>query len=709
MTLISLRLPRDRPGRESADRYPSGPRVSQSDAAPPLSDWLPRGRAHRVATLVAALSLLGVSFATWATVVQIPVNGAISVFGLAALLALIVAALVVGDDQLHRIDIALVGLGLLLLAGWATSSVYLQPGYGTDEAAFEQYAGSLLLHGHNPYGADLTPALSHFRVPIQYATYLLSGGVVHGLEYPSVPVLLAALFIPITGGVQSVIIANVVALAATCVVMFLLLPRTWKSLAVLVTIGLPILFGNTVAGVNAILMGLPLLIVAWKWTETGRAARLGRAGAVRAICLGLAASTQPLAWFIVPFVLVGTWRLRSAELGRRGAQRIVVAYTAIALAAFAVLNLPFIVWDPGAWSSGVSSPLTQHAIPYGQGIIDATLFFHTGGGSLFAYTVAGALFYLAALIAFAVWFDRLGMACFVLPVTALFFSTRSLAEYFMVLIAVWTVSLLTNRSSAFKLVQPLIRTRRPRAAAALLFIPALGALVAALASPPPLSLSVLSVRTNGELEGVWKLQVAVTNTSHHRLSPRFAVNYMGQATTFFHELAGPDSLAPGQHATYVLAAPNRGSMPGITTPFVVLATTTGPDTVSVSRRYVPEPYAADLEPGYVNEIIPLHRSITFQVQLRSPFGSRVRKSGVQVALGQVIYGQNTLYFAQASINGRAEGMTPVFASTDDRGIATFRITNSQPQELPIYFQAWIAGSYPYGYSAIIPTIWQSHR
>jgi hypothetical protein len=278
-----------------------------------------------------------------------------------------------------------------------------------------------------------------------------------------------------------------------------------------------------------------------------------------------------------------------------------------------------------------------------------------------------------------------------------------------VLVAVWTVSLLTNRTSAFRLVPPLIRSRRPRAAVALLFLPALGALVAALAWPPPLHLTVLSVRTNGELEGVWRLRVAVTNTSQHRLSPRFAVNYMGQATTFFHELAGPDSLTPGQHATYTLAAPNRGSMPGITTPFVVLATTTGPDTVSVSRRYVPEPYAADLEPGYVNEIIPLHRSITFQVQLRSPFGSRVHKPGVKVALGQVIYGQNALYFSQASINGRAEGMTPVFASTDDRGIATFRITNSQPQELPIYFQAWIAGSYPYGYSAIIPTLWQSHR
>ncbi len=661
---------------------------------------------HRVATLTATLSLFGVSFATWATVIQVPLTGAIAVLGLGAGLALVVAALVVRDEHLGRVDLALTVLGLILLAGWATSNIYLQPGYGTDEAAFEQYAASLLLHGHDPYHANLAPALNQFRVPIQYATYLLGGGMVHTLGYPALSVLVTAAFIPLTHGVQSVVIANVVALGATCLLAFLLLPRPWKGLAALLTIGLPILFGYSVAGVNAILMGLPLVVVAWRWTETGRhGRRLNRRDIVRGCACGLAAATQQLAWFIALFVLIGIWRLRRADRGPREARRIVVAHGALAGATFVLINLPFIVWSPGAWLSGLTSTLTQQAIPYGQGLVDAALFFHTGGGGLLFYTLAGALLYAGLLGCYTARLDKLGMACFVLPVIPLFLTTRSLAEYFMVLVAVWAISLLTTRPDAFKDVRPALVGRGARLRLAVLFVPALAAIVLAFTLPAPLHLAVLSVRTNGELQGVWELRLAVTNTSGHRLTPQFEVNYIGQASTFFHQIQGPAALAPRQRAIYTLDAPNRGSMPGITTPFVVVATTAHPQTVSVSSTFVPQPFEADLEPGYVNQIVGRGGSTTFRVDLRSPFGSFIHKPGVRIALGQVVYGQDALIDAQASINGRPEGQTPVYTSTDDAGVATFRITDPQPQGQPVYFQAWIAGSYPYGYSAIVPVEW----
>jgi len=103
----------------------------------------------------------------------------ISVTGFAAELVLVVAALVLPVDRLRHVDLALMLIGLLVLTGWALFAIYMQPGYGTDEAAFVQYGASALLHGHNPYQANLTPALSEFRVPVQYATYLLGGGIVH--------------------------------------------------------------------------------------------------------------------------------------------------------------------------------------------------------------------------------------------------------------------------------------------------------------------------------------------------------------------------------------------------------------------------------------------------------------------------------------------------------------------------------------------------
>jgi len=137
------------------------------------------------------------------------------------------------------------------------------------------------------------------------------------------------------------------------------------------------------------------------------------------------------------------------------------------------------------------------------------------------------------------------------------------------------------------------------------------------------------------------------------------------------------------------------------TPFVVVATTAHPETISVSRRFIPQPYSADLEPGYVDQIIASDGSTTFQVYLRSPFGRLVYKAGVRVALGQIIYGQEALIDAQASINGQPEGRTPVDAYTNSQGVATFHISDPQPQDSRSTFKP---GStvLSYGYSDIVP-------
>ena len=673
-------------------------------------DW--QARSHRSITVLAAVSLSGVSFATWVAIVPVPAIGLISVFGFAAGLVLTVMAITVSPERLSRVDGCLVVLSLILLAGWAASNIYTQPGYGTDEAAFEQYAAHLMVHGHDPYGANLAPALSLYRVPIQYATYLMNGGLVHTLGYPALPVLIVAAFVPLTGGVQSVILVNVVVLALTVLVTWQLLPRPWKAMSVLVPIGLPILFGYALSGVNAIIMCLFMVVVAWRWTDTGRSGRLGRSGILRAVCLGLAIATTQLAWFIFPFILIGLWRIRRADLGRQGARHVLGRYAAIALGTFLLVNAPFIIWGPSAWLSGVTSTLTQHAIPYGQGLVDAALFFGIGGGDLSFYTIAGVAFYFAMVALYWLRFDRLGRAAFVLPVIALFFSTRPLAEYWMVLVVVWVVSALTTNASDFAAPAKrggTLASRSPifrMVLAVSLFIPAGIATVAALATPAPLAINVVSVRTNGELEGVWKITAAVRNRSGSTLEPHFATNFIGQASTYFFQTAGPARLQPGQSAIYTMTAPNRGSMPGITAPFILTATTSSPMTISSSRRFVPEPYSADLEPSYVNRVIAPGGSVTFTVDLRSPFGAQVDRAGVRIALDQVIYGQDGLIYSQARINGAPEGHTPVFAITGAGGIAVFHVTDPQPQPDPVYFQAWVAGSYPSGYSDIVPVTWQ---
>ncbi len=499
-------------------------------------------------------------------------------------------------------------------------------------------------------------------------------------------------------------------LAITSVTLFILLPRGWRALAALIPVGLPILFGYAVAGVNAIVMATFLLGAAYRWTEIGKGGRLSRHDWISGVCLGLAMGSNQLAWFLAPFLVVGIYRLRAAQLGRARAVRLAQSYAALACGVFVLVNLPFIVSRPNSWMSSVISPLTQHAIPYGQGLISAALFVHVGGGDLRLFSYGAGLLFLGLLTLYTLYFRRLGRACFVLSVVPLFVSTRSLAEYFMTLIAVWIVSLQTTHDADFELV-PRIRwpSRAARRASYIApLLPAVVLLGLALTATPPLSVRITGVRTTGQLQSVWEIQVEVHNDSSEALHPHFATNVVGQASSFWNQTTGPALLAPHMTAHYSLVAPNVGSMPGITTPFLLEAMTHRPDTISTARLFTPQHYSVLLAPSYLNQVITPGGTATISAQLISPFGYSVHKPGVRVALAQLIYGQDALIPSEAEVNRGQEGETPVYAVTDAGGVARFRLRDASPQGEPVYFQAWVypKGGYPYGYSEIVSVNWR---
>ncbi|MDA8356145.1 MAG: hypothetical protein M0Z95_07620 [Actinomycetota bacterium] len=671
---------------------------------------------HRVIVALAAIGILGPAFATWAGIVMVHLTGVASVLLSAGALVLITSAMVAKTTrQLRVVEGCLLVLGLVALSAWATAVVAANPSYGTDEAAFEQYAGHLLLSGFNPYAHSLLPALREFRVPIQYATYTTSGGVVSSLGYPALPVLLVIPFMWITGGVQAVPVMNTVALAVSMVVAFFVLPRKYRALSVLCVVGLPILFGYAVAGVNVILAIPLLLVVAWRFTEIGAGGKLARRGVAQAICFGLAVSVQQMAWFVVPFVLLAVFLSRKNELGCRDALWVTARFCGIALGVFGVVNVAFFVAGPGAWLRGVLEPLVQHAIPYGQGLIDLPVFAGVGGGNLALFTYAALAVVFGLLVCLAAFFGSMWRASFVLPSLALFFPTRSLAEYWMTLVLVWLVSFFAAvpERSATPSRSAKHRWRRrwgPLGLLALVggaFAPSIALLSLAVASAPPLALKVVGIRTNGQYERVWELTVRVTNDSGRTLEPHFATNSIGQMTPFWHRLHGPARLPPAHSARYLLAAPNVGAMPGITQPFQLDAVTNVPETISVTHDIVTEPYDAWIYQSDVNQVLRSGQSTTLTVQLRSPLGGRVHKANVVVALGQVIYTQTQLVAGEARINHAAEGQSPVTARTNARGEATFHIADTSPQGQPIYFQAWTVSrsGYPFGYSEIVDILW----
>lgn len=557
--------------------------------------------AHRAILLLACLGLFWPTLSAWGEIVAAPSLGVAVVALIGGALGLACAvAMAKTEAALARLDVWLLVLGLLVLGAWAASTLYGQSGYGTDEAAFEQGAANLLLHGHDPYGANLLGALSEYAVPGKYATYTMSGGLVSTLGYPALPLLIVAFFVKLTGGGQAVPIADVVVLMIAAVVMFKALPSGWRALAVVVCVGFPIFAGFAVSGLNMVIMMAALIAVAHRWMSTGESGALTRGDQLRACAFGLALATNQLAWFVAPFLLSGIFLARRSHLGRRGALRVSAAYVGLATVTFAAINAPFFLWEPGAWLGGVTAPLTQHAIPYGQGVVGLTLFLRIGGGAIDAYAYAAGCLYVALLIAYAMRFRDLGRCCFVFPAVALFMSGRSLSGYWTILVAVMLVSVFAadehTVARAAQVVLPRLRKRsRPasrrrdkvprRLATVALLLPPAIFLAIALGTPQPLTMRIASARSDSSLRSVWQLRVAVLNRSDEVLRPHFATNTKGQATGFWTRTDGPSFLAAHASATYVLSAPDVGSMPPNGTPFVLQAVTGSPRTISSTAPF----------------------------------------------------------------------------------------------------------------------------
>lgn len=673
---------------------------------PRLAGAAPITVTHRTVATLAALGLVGPAFAIWSGIIEVPTAGVVAVFlSLAGLSLAVWAGVARTRRQMAVGDLLILVAALVGLVAWAVTVLISNPAYGTDEAAYIQYAAGLFLHGADPYRANLAPALSRFGVPIQYATYLMNGGIASHLGYPSWAVLFTAPFVLLTGGVQSVIVANVASAVAGLVLAFAVVPPRWRTLAVVAVVDYSIIFGYVVSGDIAIFAFPALVLVAWRWTGIGKGGRLGWRGVVGAAALGLAVSTTQLAWFIAPFVVAAIFICRRRELGSARGAGVMARYLAVAIGVFLAINAVFIVEGPVIWLKGVLGPLTQHAIPYGQGLIDLATFGGVGGGDLSLYTYGAVLVYLALLCAVCLRFDRLWRVVLILPAIALWFPTRSLAEYWMTLIAIWLVALVSASPP------PPSKTtgrRVPGWSLAALGLPPLAMLCLACGSPSPLSMRVETVKTNGQFERVWQLRARVSNRSSRTVTPHYATDSIGQATSFWRLVSGPVTLAAHSSATVTLEAPNVGSMPGISARFDLEAVTARPETVSVAAPYTAESYVLRLSTTSF-PTTPLGHPVHLDVQVRSNLGAPVRQAGVPVFLGQVIYGQDNLVPAEASINGRPQGQSPIEAHTNAAGVADFRIVESTQQGSPLYFQAWTTGrgGYPFGYSQIVSATWTS--
>lgn len=316
---------------------------------------------RRLVTFLAAVSLLAGLFPVWHSVASRSSLGSVVIaLGFAAGLLAVVAALSAPEHHLSRLDVGLVGLAVVLFLAEHAPVFSARHGGGTDETRLGRGALRLLLAGRDPYSA---------RIPERAGTHLITGGVVTHYSYPPLTVEIGWLLDDLAAGLGQPWVVAALAVVATTVAVFVLLPSPWRALAIPVTVGFGFLGNYAVNGFPA-LVALPLLCVAaYRWTEVGAGGRLGRRGIVQAVALGLALSAQQLAWFFAALLLVAIWVVRCGEFSRAHAALVVGRFAGIAVAVFAAINLPFRLWDAHSWLTGILAVFTQRAKPFGAGLI----------------------------------------------------------------------------------------------------------------------------------------------------------------------------------------------------------------------------------------------------------------------------------------------------------------------------------------------------
>ena len=98
---------------------------------------------------------------------------------------------------------------------------------------------------------------------------------------------------------------------------------------------------------------------------------------------------------------------------------------------FLLLNLPFILWGPSDWLTGVLGPALENLIPAGQGIVSQLASQGLIDLSRPGFAVLLGIVMVSTAVAYFTFFNRLQNLLWILPPFVFFFSYRALHSYFI--------------------------------------------------------------------------------------------------------------------------------------------------------------------------------------------------------------------------------------------------------------------------------------
>ncbi|MHB8219127.1 MAG: glycosyltransferase 87 family protein [Acidimicrobiales bacterium] len=502
----------------------------------------------------------------------------------------IVATWLLPRPWLRAVQLVAAGTALLAVGIPQAVGIHARRYYTTDSAAFNQVAAKVLLHGQNPYTASLRSVSSLLNPAWQYWTYTLNGGHVTQMSYPAgsfllqVPAMLLGFHHEIADWM------DLVAWLVTGTLLFVMIPAALRWVAVLVFL-VPI-FVVTFSNGGTDVLFLPFLVVAvWRWDRYGSGPGAGVANWIGPVALGLACAIKQTPWFCVPFLLAGVY----FECRRSGRDpwRTAGRYLAVVAAVFAVVNLPFVIWDPVAWLHGTLLPLTQPLVADGQGLVTIALHGLTGGVHLTWLTVAGALVLVALAAAYFLWYPRLKAVWLFLVPIALFIPDRSLSNYLVDLFPAALVAALTvlpPTAEPEPTTEPVPHsTWRQWPGRATVIAPLVGAVAAIVLAfgSAPLQLSVDGFHTANGTQELTAVQVTVRNLTGASITPHFVVDLGSSHPSGFWTTSGgrpPLVLPPGASATVLLHPPGYTWSPLHGAQWLVEAYSTSPNALSTSPR-----------------------------------------------------------------------------------------------------------------------------
>lgn len=442
---------------EPQGRDGAPPAIAQ--AAAPSAASASRGMPARYELVVAACLLL--TFATSASLPfgpswDAPWRGILTVLAAALTLALLLVASANTPradclrlpQRLRRVLLAgaifFACCSVLAFVGWGAlqANAPSTQAYWSDVVSFTDTNARLVLAGHNPYTSNATFAAVMGRFPHVVESPLRRGAFGTGTVYPSMsavdavrreyavspqathgafdpdtlhsyPALSFLLFVPaLWAGASSILLVSMAVYLALLAWLIWLAPAGWHGWTALAALtAVSIASGDLFLEDDVICVAF--LLAAWhlrnrRWPS--------------AILLGLGCAFKQYCWIFVPFFAI--------DIIRRHGWREAGTRAPIALAAFLLPNLPYIIFSPHAWFTSLWVPMSDPFFPMGLGFI---VLFNTHvlpWGQPQLYTALEGIVMLATMAAYWRWWRVLEPCALLLPVLPLFFAYRSLPDYF---------------------------------------------------------------------------------------------------------------------------------------------------------------------------------------------------------------------------------------------------------------------------------------